>query len=94
MQQCCILVQVENVSWILFSIGGARLEPRLGFRGERLLTLAITHHAEYMGVLLYVSKWTTTKMRTQEGGNVPLVSAQPSWLLDVSTRSVWFSGLS
>jgi len=23
-------------------------------------------------------------MRTQEGGNIPLASVQPSWLLDVS----------
>jgi hypothetical protein len=88
-----ILVPEENVSWMLFSAGGAQLELRLGFGGERLLTLAITHHAEYMGVLLYVSKRTTVKMRTQKGGNIPLVSAQPSWLLDVSTRSVLLSGL-
>jgi hypothetical protein len=34
----------------LFSSGGAQLELRLGFGGERLLTVVITHHAEYMGV--------------------------------------------
>jgi hypothetical protein len=43
------LVPVENVSWMLLS-KGAKLEPRLGLGGERLLTLVITHHAGYMGV--------------------------------------------
>jgi hypothetical protein len=49
------LVPVENVLWMLLS-EWAKLEPQSGLGGERLLTLVITHHAEYMGVLLYMSK--------------------------------------
>ena len=50
------VVPVENVSWMLLSEGGTKLEPRLGLGGDRLLTPVITHHAEYMGVLLHDSK--------------------------------------
>ena len=50
---CCI--PVENVSWMLLSEGG---EARTSVRARRLsfLALVITHHAEYMGGLLYTSK--------------------------------------
>jgi hypothetical protein len=54
------LVPVENVSWMLLS-EGAKLEPRLGLGGERLLTLVITHRAGYVGVLLYMSKRITAR---------------------------------
>jgi hypothetical protein len=63
---------------MLLSSAGAQLELLLGLRGERLLTLAITHHVEYMGVLLFRNKRTTMELRTPEGGNIPLVRAQTS----------------
>jgi len=44
---------VENVSWMLLSEGG---ETRTSVRA-----LVITHHAEYMGGLLYTSKGNTKR---------------------------------
>jgi len=86
-RNCCI--PVENVSWMLLSEGG---ETRTSVRAQRwsFLALVITHHAEYMGGLLY----TVSELQqgeNSEDSNVLLASGKSSALLDVSWRSVFCS---